>query len=211
MRHTIINIGRSLGSGGYVIAKNIAEHYSFDFYDKELLNLAAQESGLSKECFENVDEQQRHGFGSFLMSSFSIFGVRNTHLENPLSQESLFVIQSKTIKRLASERSCVFVGRCADYILRDMPECINIFCYAPLDFRIKTVSQRQSITEDEARKLISKVDASRAEYYNYFTNKTWKGAESYHLLIDTSVFGLERSAEYLCQYIDKVIEQREQK
>ena len=204
MQHVIVNIGRSLGSGGYMIAKNIAGHYGFGFYDKELILIAAKDSGISPECFEKVDERQKKGFMGYIFSSFSDVGTHPISINNPLSEESLFCYQSKIIIKLAAEKSCVFVGRCADYILRDIDCCINIFCYAPLEFRIKNVAERMSISLDEAAKKIKHVDSTRSSYYNYFTNKVWGVAESYHLLVDTSLLGIDKTGEFLFDYIDTV-------
>ena len=136
-KHIIINVGRQLGSGGRIIGNRIAEDFNIKFYDKELLDLAAKESGLNKKFFERNDEHK--GFLKVLFSSFApIFGNSDPYA-NQLSDESLFKFQSDAIRKAAEQDSCVFVGRCADYILRDYPNTVSIFITADMPDRIKRV------------------------------------------------------------------------
>ena len=197
----IINVGRQLGSGGRCIAKALAERFDCGFYDKEILNLAAKESGFSEKFFEENDEQK-----GFLKSHFHIHLPllgNNDFYENDFSQEGLYQFQSDVIRRLAEEnRRCVYVERTADYILRDNPNAINIFITADMEFRAKNIAQRQGCTIEEARKYIEKKEDERAKYYNYYTGKTWGHAESYHLCIDTSVLGTEATIELIAKFIE---------
>lgn len=196
----IINVGRQIGSGGRTVAQLLAKAFDARFYDKELLELAAKESGFSTEYFEQNDECK----GFFR----SLFNIRVSHLsdnafyQNGFSQESLFKIQSDAIRKAAEEDSCVFVGRCADYVLRDMPECVNIFVTAPMEFRIDHVAERHQCSREEARHIIEKGEHERASYYNYYTGKRWGASESYHLCVDASVLGIEKTADYIAQYIN---------
>jgi len=113
----------------------------------------------------------------------------------------LFKIQSDVIQHLAKDHSSIFVGRCADYILRENPRCLNVFIHAPMEFRIAQVMKKQSLTEDKAISLIEKTDKKRASYYNYYTNKTWGMSSSYHLSLDSTVFGIEGSVDYIKQMV----------
>ncbi len=199
----IINVGRQIGSGGRVIAQLLAKKFDAQFYDKELLQLAARESGFAPEFFEKNDEQK-----GFLRSFFNLHAPHLGNLgmqTNDFSQEGLFKFQSDAIRRAAEEHErCVFVGRCADYVLRDNPAAVNLFITASMDFRIDHVSERYQCSRDEARRIIEKGEAERASYYNYYTGKRWGHAESYHLCVDASLLGIEKTAEYVAQYIHAV-------
>ena len=195
----IINIGRQFGSGGRIIGEKLAEKFGFSFYDKELISIASKESGLKKEFFEQVDEKGRFGLFNRLLSHHS--GFINDFLNNYLSNETLFKIQSDVIYELAQKQSCVFVGRCADYILRENPHCINIFIMANTPDRIKQIVERQKLSHEKAENLLEKIDKKRAEYYNYYTNKTWGTAKSYHLCINSSLLGIDETVNFISLFV----------
>ena len=196
----VINIGRQLGSGGRQIGEKLASQFGIAFYDKELIQLASKESGLGKEFFENADEKKGHSIiGGLLGLSTNI--NNEVYVNNYLSNETFFKIQSDIIRELAEEKSCVFVGRCADYILRDHPRCINVFITADTNDRVKRVAQDKSITPEKAQEVIEKMDKKRSEYYNYFSNKTWGVAESYHLCINSSVLGIDETVDFISQFV----------
>lgn len=201
MNNLIINVGRQLGSGGRVIARRLAEDFGCSFYDRELLNLAAKESGFCKKFFEQSDEHR-----GFLKSLFHIHIPHvsdNNFYSNKLSQESLFKFQSDAIRKAADEGPCVFVGRCADYVLRDHKKVINIFITADIDRRIKLVCERENCDRATARKIIARGDRERASYYNYYTGKTWGHSESYDLCVNSSLMGPERTEEFIKEFIKK--------
>lgn len=198
MEHFVINIGRQLGSGGREIGALVAKKLNIAFYDKELLQLASKESGLGKEFFERADERSTFNFWRDFFDLGTTYSYPNT---NYLFSESLFKIQSDVIKQLAAKQSCLFVGRCADYVLRDHPRCINFFISSDLDCRInRLVNQYKYATEENAQELIYKTDKKRAQYYNYYTNKEWGTAASYHLCIDSSVLGVEKTVDFIVQF-----------
>lgn len=198
----IINIGRQLGSGGRQIGEILASKLDISFYDKELIQIASQESGLGKEFFEKFDEKNSHSiFGG-------LFGLRGTFTEEQysnsyLNNETLFKIQSDVIRKLAEEQSCIFVGRCADYVLKDNPLCLNIFISADMDDRIKRVAEKENMPVNKAKDLIEKTDKKRAAYYNYYSNKVWGAADSYHLCINSSYLGIDETVNYIIQLIEK--------
>lgn len=198
----IINVGRQLGSGGRIIAKMLAEEFDCKFYDREILNIAARESGFSEKFFEENDEQK-----GFLKSHFHIHLPllgSNDFYKNDFSQESLYQFQSDAI-RDAAERNprCVFVGRTADYVLRDNKAVVNIFITANMDFRAENVSKRRGCTMEEARKFIENGESERAKYYNYYTGKTWGHSESYDLCVDASILGLEATKDFIAEFIKR--------
>jgi len=196
----VINIGRQLGSGGRQIGEKLASQFGIAFYDKELIQLASKESGLGKEFFENADEKKSHSIIGGLLGLRT--NINNeVYVNNYLSNETFFKIQSDIIRGLAQEKSCVFVGRCADYILRDHPRCINVFITADTHDRLKRVAQDKSITLEKAQEVIEKMDKKRSEYYNYFSNKTWGMAESYHLCINSSVLGIDGTVDFISEFI----------
>lgn len=200
----IINIGRQLGSGGHVIGKQLAQDFGISFYDKELLDLAAQESGFNKKFFVRKDE--RKGFMKLLVSSFApLLSSSEGPYNNQLSDESLFKFQSDAIRKAAAKSSCVFVGRCADYILRDNPRCVNIFITGNMEDRITRLCDRLKISPEEARKKIINGDESRASYYNYYSAKTWGMADSYHLCINSSALGIDGTTEFVKSFIIKTL------
>lgn len=197
-KHFIINVGRQLGSGGRIIGRKLSEHFGIKFYDKELLDLAAQESGFSKEFFERNDEHKGFlkGFGPFSV----LFGHSSPYA-NQLSDESLFKFQSDAIRKAARKDSCVFVGRCADYILRDRTDCVNIFITADMPDRVKRICGLSGVTEKEAEKLCREGDRKRAEYYNYYTAKTWGHATAYDLCVNSSILGIEATTEMIETFV----------
>lgn len=195
----IINIGRQVGSGGHIIAKLLADEFECQFYDKEILNLAAKESGFSEKFFEQNDEQR--GFIQTLFSMHAPLISDNNFYNNKFSQDGLFQFQSEAITKAADEGSCVFVGRAADYVLRTYPNVVNIFITANMKDRIKLVCQRLGCDEKNAKKLIIDKESERASYYNYYTGKKWGHSCSYDLCINSSYMGLEKTAKFIGDYI----------
>jgi len=209
----IINIGRQLASGGKTIGAILAKHFGMAYYDKDLLQIAAQQSGLTSETFERADEQPNQTVLSSFMGftgigGFSALGLNYNY--NPgLTNQELFRIQSDVIRNLAEQQSSVFVGRCADYILRSRTDCINIFFYANTQDRIDRVRRHnQDMSEQQANKIIEESDKIRSQYYNFYTNKQWGYSASYDLCINTSILGVEPTADFLTTYIQTIIDHR---
>ena len=199
-----VNIGRQLGSGGREIGAKLAMQLGIAFYDKELINIASQESGLCKEFFENADEKATQSIiGGLFGMRFPFINDGTVPYNSCLSNDALFKIQSDVIRELAEEKSCIFVGRCADYILRDNLRCVNIFISAPKEDRIKRLCLKMDIKPEEAEDLINKTDRKRASYYNYYSYKTWGAASTYHLCIDSSVLGIDETVAFIKLFIQK--------
>ena len=199
--NVVITIGREFGSGGREIGKKVADRLGIKFYDKELLQEAAKESGFCREIFENQDEKPTNSFlYSLVMDTYSVSGYSAApFLDMPLNHK-VFLAQFETIKKIAEKESCVIVGRCADYALSDNPNCINVFIHADLDVRIKNVSRNLNITENKARDIINKTDKQRASYYNYYTSKKWGDSKSYNLSLDAGKLGTDNCVEMILKF-----------
>lgn len=196
----VITIGRQLGSGGMFIGKKLAEKLNIPFYDKELLAIASKESGIEKELFEQADEKKKVSLLGGLFNLKTAYNVYEWYSNPILSNETLFKVQSDIIKNLAEKQSCIFVGRCADYVLRNHPRCVNIFLCADIKDRMEYILEMENISEEKIKDFIEKTDKKRANYYNYYSNKTWGEASSYHLCINTSVLGMDKSAGFILEF-----------
>jgi cytidylate kinase len=196
--HIIICVGRQLGSGGHDIARMLAMDFNAKYYDRELLNLAAKESGFSEKVFEQNDER-KGSLKSLFGIQLPVFNGNIYHSE--ISRESLFQFQSDAIRKAASEGNCVFVGRCADYILRDMPNVVKIFITASIRFRIDQILAHKNVTPQQAKRIILEEEGKRASYYNFFTGKKWGAAESYDLCIDSSILGMVETEKLIADCI----------
>jgi len=198
MEPYVINIGRSLGSGGRAIGHLLAESLGIAYYDREILTLAAKESGLCTEVFERSDERNR--FLRTLGNIIPFVGGGACYYNNELSNENLFRLQSEAIRK-AAEHSCIFIGRCADYVLRDNQRCVNVFITADMEDRIQHVMQLASCTAEKAKELIERGDRERADFYNFYSSGTWGAAATYHLCINSSVLGYEQTAELIRTFV----------
>ena len=198
----VVNIGRQLGSGGREIGEKLAHRLGIDFYDKELINLASEESGLCREFFEKADEKASQGIiGGLFGMRFPFISDGAMPATNCLSNDALFKVQSDVIRKLAAEKSCLFVGRCADYILREHPYCANVFISASRADRIERLCKQHGISESAAEDMMDKADKKRSEYYNYYSYKTWGAAATYHLCIDSSALGIEGTIDFVERFV----------
>lgn len=195
----IINIGRSLGSGGRAIGHILAKDFDIAYYDREILNLAAKESGFCAEVFERNDEKNR--FLRTLGNIIPFIGGGATYYDNELSNENLFRIQSEAIRKAAADHSCIFIGRCADYVLRDNPRCVNVFITANMEDRIASVMKWNNCSAEKAQEIIEKGDSERASFYNFYSSGTWGAASTYHLCINSSVLGIEETAVLIKNFV----------
>jgi len=197
----IITIGRECGSGGRHIGKKLAEELGIKYYDKELLTEAAKKSGLCRELFETHDEKPTSSFlYSLVMDTYSMGYSNSAYMDMPLNHK-IFLAQFDTIKQIASEESCVIIGRCADYALAEYPNVISVFITADDDVKIKTLMDRHQISESKAKDLMMKTDKKRASYYNYYSNKRWGDSKSYDLCINSSKIGNDGVIELIKAYV----------
>lgn len=203
MEHQVYTIGREFGSMGLLVGQKLAERLGIKYYDKELLQQAAKDSGFCEEIFENHDEKASSSFlYSLVMDTYSA-GVGGytaaPFLDMPLNHK-VFLAQFDTIKKIAEQESCVIVGRCADYALANNPDVINVFVRADLEDRIKIISKRLDMTENKAKDLILKNDKQRASYYNYYTSKKWGDTASYDLCINTSKISVDNAVDLILDF-----------
>ena len=188
---SIITIGRQYGSAGRYIGQEIAKYFGIKYYDKELLEHAADHSGICKELFENHDEKPTNSFlYSLVMDTYS-FGYSSAGFTDMPLNHKVFLAQFDAIKHLAEEGPCVMVGRCADYALAENKDCFSVFVHADMEHRIARITKLYNKSEKQARDMINKTDKSRASYYNYYTNKKWGAAESYVLCVNSGCLGYD--------------------
>lgn len=193
----IITIGRQFGSGGKCVADALGEKLGIPVYDSEIIRKAAQDSGFSEELFVQSDERKR------IFSLSSIFSASYSEAENYMSDKGLFKMQCETIRRIAEQGSAIIVGRCSDYILRDHDNVLDVFLTSPAEERAKRVSERAGISIEKAMDLIEKKDRDRAEYYNYYTFGNWGVASTYDLCLDSSILGIEGTADFIIDFARK--------
>jgi len=199
MEKYFITIGRQLGSGGKLTGQQLSQQLAIPCYDKELIQLASRESGLGREFFEKFDEKDSYSFwGKYFGFRSGFMGYNEV---NYLCNETLFKIQSDVIRTLAEKESAIFIGRCADYILRDSPNCLKIFISANLKDRILRIMQDENRTEKEAQMRIEQTDKKRAAYYNYYSNKIWGMATSYDLCFNSSFLSIDEIVELIVNQI----------
>ena len=202
MDNYVITIARSYGSGGRTMGKMLAEELGIDCYDLDLLKLASEDSGINEALFGESDEKLK-GRNIFKI----VKGVYTGHVSAPgsddfLSKENLFNYQAKVIKELADTTSCIIIGRCADYILKDYDNVIKLFFYAPLEDCVKRVKETYGTSEKDILKKINKIDKERAEYYEYYTGHKWNDARNYDMCLNTSSLSYEKYKEMVKAYID---------
>ncbi len=201
MGNMVITIARSYGSGGRTMGKLLAKELGLKYYDRELMRLASDKSGISESLFGEADEK---------IKSTSLFRIARKAFDGePISPDSddfvsndnLFRFQAKVIKELASEEDCVIIGRCADYILKDNPNVIRLYCYAPLKDCIERERQLSGLNEKDIIKKIQKIDKHRADYYKYYTGNEWNDARNYDLCLNTSSMSYEELIQVVKAYI----------
>lgn len=196
---SIITIGRQYGSGGREIGEKLAKNLEIPFYDKELLDRAANDSGLCKELFENHDEKPTNSFlYSLVMDTYS-FGYSSAAFTDMPINHKVFLAQFEAIKKLAGEGPCVMVGRCADYALSEFDNCFSIFIHSDMESRIRRIARKYQMKDNKARDAILKTDKSRSSYYNYYTNKRWGDASSYHLSLDSGKMGVDKTVSCIIE------------
>lgn len=188
----IITIGRQFGSGGLEVARRLGRKLGIPVYDSELISKAAQDSGFSAEFFEQNDEK---GPGFTFRSIFSG--------DSCIDSEELFRIQGETIRDIAENGPAIIVGRCSDYILRDCGKKLDVFLTSPLEARVDRVVERMRISAEKAKELIARKDRKRAEYYNHYTLGDWGIADNYDLCIDSSILGIDATADMIIEFARK--------
>ena len=196
-----VTITREFGSGGRTIGKMLAERLGVEYYDKDLIKLASEESGINQDLFSRADESKR---ASFFKKYDGSLGEKLISPESGefTSDDNLFNYQAKIIKQLSDRETCVIVGRCADHVLQDREHVLRVFTHAPMRFCIQKVVELYGLTEKEAERQIERINRARATYYRYYTGKEWDNARNYDLCLNTEELGFERCVDIIEHYIN---------
>lgn len=201
MGNFIITIARQYGSGGREVGLKLSEKLAYKFYDKNLITLAAQKSGLSSEALSTVDEKAASSLLYTLAMGSSVYSQPMGAVTLPIN-DKLFVVQSELIKELAAGgEGMVVVGRCADYVLSECKNLVRVFITAPFDVRVKNIMNRHGLTEARAKDLIIKTDKRRSNYYSYYTGEKWGKSDKYDLILSTDKIGTSGAAEIIANYL----------
>lgn len=196
----VITIARQFGSGGREIGRKLADKLGIKFYDKELISLAAKESGMSPEIFEEVDEKATNSLLYALSVGAVTIGNNFSIVPNVPMNDRLFLLQHDIIKKVSAD-PCVIVGRCADYVLKDRTDCIKLFIYADLQKRVEYAVKVHNVPREKAPSVIQKTDKSRANYYNYYSTDKWGDPKNYDLCINSGSLGSDKSVELIEFYL----------
>lgn len=198
---TVITIARQYGSGGRQIGKKLAEKFGIPFYDKELIALSAQKSGMSKEILQQADEKATSSLLYSLVTGNYSFSGGVPFVNNKPVNDKLFEIQADIIREAADKGPCVIVGRCADDILSGRDNVMSIFIYADKLFRLDTITKHYGVEKSEAAKRLVKQDKQRENYYNFYTDKKWGETKNYHISVNSSAFGIGGTVELISKAI----------
>lgn len=188
----IVTISRQYGSGGREIGKKLAQRLGIPYYDKELIILAAEKSGYARSLFEEADQKA----SSSMIFSLMRAGSMATSYDMPLN-DKIYLIQSGVIQQVARQGSCVIVGRCADYILRERADVLNVFIHAPISYRADRVVRLYGESDVAPEKRLEEKDKRRRAYYKHYADRDWGMSQNYHLSLDSSVVGIERCAQLI--------------
>ena len=203
MNNVVITIARQYGSGGRTIGEMLAKKLNVHYYDKELMKLASDDSGINEALFVNADEK---------VKNTSLFHIARKEYHGELippesedftSMENLFNYQAKIIKKLAEQdESCIIVGRCAEYVLKDYDNVLSVFIHAPKEYCLEQAAKKQSMSPKELEKYVQKVDKRKADYHRYYTGLEWTDARNYDLCLDSSKLGFERCVDEIIAYMN---------
>lgn len=205
MKKFVIAITRTCGSGGTSIGRMLANEYGINLYDRELLRLASDDSGINMEMFAKADENVKKSTLYMVYKKVYSGEIIPPESNDFTSNDNLFNYQAKVMRELAKAESYVVIGRCADYIMRDDPNVIKIFLHASEDFCVKHQMEKLCISEKEAEKTIRRLNKFRRGYYYYHTGRKWENATNYDLCLDSGRLGFEGCVEYIKKYIEMKI------
>lgn len=203
-KNIVITIARMYGSGGRTVAKMLSEKLGIPFYDKDLVRLASDYSGISESLFANADEKIK--YNNFFKIAKEVYdgSIIPPSSKEYTSEKNLFSLQAAAIKKLAETESCVIVGRCAEYVLKDYDNVLSVFIHAPLDFCLEKAAEKKSLPSKELEEFVNKTNKQKEEYHKHFTGTEWFDARNYDLCLDSSKLGFERCVEEIMAYMDIV-------
>lgn len=200
--NTIITISREFGSGGREIGERLAKAYQIPLYDKELLERSAKDSGICEEIFERNDEAYSNSLlYSLVMGTYPVTPDGKIFPEMPVNHR-IFLAQFETIRKLAAQGACVFIGRCADFVLRENPHVVNFFVVGNMPEKKRRILERYDIEKNKAEDFIRKTDKRRANYYNYYTDMKWGEARNFDLCVNSSKTGIDGAVRLMQDYIN---------
>lgn len=202
MNKFVITIARGYGSGGRTIGKMLSEELKIPYYDRDLLRLASDASGINQSLFAKADEKLKKSLLFKIASNVYKGELIPPDSDDFVSNDNLFNYQAKIIKELANTESCIIIGRCGDFVLKDYDNVVKLFVHAPLEDCIKTLKEMTGKTEKEIEKQIISIDKHRAEYYKYYTGRNWEDAKNYDLCLNSSKLGFQKCVEIVKSYLD---------
>ena len=197
----VITISREYGSGGREIGEKLAKALGVPFYDNELITRAARESGFAESAFANAETKATNSLLYSIAMGMSAYGSHEMGYTSLSLDDRIFIAQSEVIRTIAKEGPCVIVGRCADYILKDMENVVNVFVWADIKYRVHRATTMYDLPEYKAEENIYKADKRRANYYNYHANEKWGRAENYHISIRSDYVGIDHAVDIIKSYI----------
>lgn len=197
----IVTVGRQYGSGGREIGQKIADHYGIPFYDNELITRAAKESGFAEETFAKAEDKATNSLLYSLAMGINVYGNQDFGFTGLSLDDRIFLAQSDVIRKVADEGPCVIVGRCADYVLKERENIVNLFVKASMSFRLERVVKEYGEEEKKAADIILKNDKRRANYYSYHVGEKWTDLNNYDLVIRSDFAGIDQSVKCICGYL----------
>lgn len=201
MERVVITIARQYGSGGKTVGKMLAKELGIPWYNRELLKMASEESGISEQLFTQLDEKLKNSLFKRISPDIYTGELIPPQSSDFVSAKNLFNYQAEVIKRLAKTQSCVIIGRAADFVLKDYPNVVSVFVHGSEAFNLARAMEQNSMTEDEMKKFIARTDKYRAEYYKHYTGREWTDARNYDLCLNSSKLGFEKCVEEIKAYI----------
>lgn len=206
--NVVITIGRQFGSGGRKVGELLAKRLDIPYYDKQLLSEAAKDSGICEELFEDHDEKPTRSLLFSLVTGMQMHGdAGSMYMDMPLNHK-IFLAQFDAIRRIASEGPCVIVGRCADYVLRDKKNVLNVFVKADMASRVERAVANYGVAPEKAEDTVRRADKQRASYYNYYATSTWGDVNNYDLCVDTGKLGIDGAVSLLADCVTLLEKQK---
>lgn len=198
----VITIARGYGSGGRTIGKMLSESLGIPYYDRDLLRLASDDSGINEKLFAQADEKIKKSLLFNIAKNVYKGELIPPDSDDFVSNDNLFNYQAKIIKELANTQSCIIIGRCADFVLKDYKNVVKVFVHAPLEDCINTLKEMTGNSEKEIVKKIASIDKHRSDYYKYYTGRNWDDAKNYDLCLNSSNLGFEKCVDIVKAYLD---------
>ena len=198
----IITISRQFGSGGREIGRKLAEALGIPFYDNEIISRAAKESGFSEAAFERAESKATNSLLYSIAMGMNVYGAQDVGYTQLSLDDRIYLAQSDVIRKVADEGPCVIVGRCADYVLKDRKDVINIFIWASLPYRVKRAIEVDNVSPDKAEDSVLRMDKRRANYYSYHANDKWGKVSNYHLSIQSDYAGIDKTVEVIKLFVE---------